>query len=321
MSQDSANTILVTGGAGFIGSHVVRLLLMRGYRVVILDNLSTGKPEYVPSAATFVQGDVRSKDDVARAFDKDVDAIIHIAGQASIKLSYADPAHDLSVNTIGTLNILDACIQHKVGRLLFASSMTIYGNPTICPTPESTSPAPVSYYAVTKYAAERYVHLTAERSDLGFALNATSFRMFNVYGERQSLTNPYQGVLAIFIGRMLRGEEIVIHSDGEQSRDFVYVEDVAHAWVDALHDERTYGEVINLGTGAPTSVNMLCDAVFAAFGHTRATYPVRYQEAQLGDLRVSAADIQRAQALMGWKPATAFEDGIRRTISWARDAM
>lgn len=318
MITHPARTILVTGGAGFIGSHIVALLISRGFRVVVLDNFSTGKRDYVPPDAILISGDVRSKDDIAQAFTHGVDAVIHIAGQASIKLSYSDPTHDLSVNTIGTLNILEACLQHKVGRLLFASSMTIYGNPSVCPTPESTPPAPVSYYAVTKYAAERYVHLTAERTDLAFPLNATSFRMFNVYGERQSLTNPYQGVLAIFLGRMLRGEEIVIHSDGQQSRDFIYVEDVARAWVDALDAEQTFGEVINLGTGSPTSVNMLCDSVLAAFGHTRTTYPVRYQAAQLGDLRVSAADISRAHTLLSWEPAVGLDEGIRRTITWAR---
>uniref|UniRef100_UPI0032168303 SDR family NAD(P)-dependent oxidoreductase n=1 Tax=uncultured Arthrobacter sp. TaxID=114050 RepID=UPI0032168303 len=128
-------TILVTGGAGFIGSHIVDLLLRRGFRVVVLDNFSTGKREHIPSNAILISGDVRRKDDIAGAFAHGIDAVIHIAGQASIKLSYNDPMHDLNVNTVGTLNILEACLQHQVGRLLFASSMTIYGNPTVCPTP------------------------------------------------------------------------------------------------------------------------------------------------------------------------------------------
>jgi UDP-glucose 4-epimerase len=312
--------ILVTGGAGFIGSHIVPFLLTRGYRVVVLDNLTTGRQEHIPPEAHFISGDVRSKQDIERAFALGIDAVIHIAGQASIKLSYSDPSHDLSVNTLGTLNILDACLQHRVSRLLFASSMTVYGNPLVCPTPETTPADPVSYYALTKYAAERYVHLTAARTDLTAPLNVTSFRMFNVYGERQSLTNAYQGVLAIFIGRMLRNEEIVIHSDGEQSRDFVYVEDVARAWVDALDNEATFGQIINLGTGTPTSVNQLCDAVLNAFGKSRLTYPVRYQQAQLGDLRTSAADVARANMLLGWQPSIPLTEGVARTIAWARNA-
>jgi nucleoside-diphosphate-sugar epimerase len=142
--------------------------------------------------------------------------------------------------------------------------------------------------------------------------------MFNVYGEGQSLTNPYQGVLAIFIGRMLRGEEIVIHGDGEQSRDFVHIDDVSRAWVGAIDVKSTYGRVLNLGTGTPTTVNQLCDAVLSAFGHTRQTYPVRYQSTQLGDLRVSAADTTLVTTLLDWKQQVPLTDGIQRTIDWAR---
>jgi UDP-glucose 4-epimerase len=311
-------TILVTGGAGFIGSHIVDLLIARGHRVVVMDNLHTGRQSDVHSAATFIPGDVRSKDDIDRAFAEGIDAVMHLAGQASIKLSYSDPAHDLTVNTYGTINLLQACIAHRVQRFLFASSMTIYGNPAIVPTPETAPANPVSYYGITKYAAERYVHLTGERADLPAPLNVTSFRMFNVYGERQSLTNPYQGVLAIFIGRLLRREEIVIHSDGEQARDFVYVGDVARAWVDALDCKPTYGQVINIGTGTPTSVNRLCDAALAAVGQSRLTYAIRYATAQLGDLRVSAADIHRARELLSWQPKVTLDDGMRRTLDWAR---
>lgn len=297
----------------------MRLLLARGYRVVVLDNLSTGDVQRLPAEVRFIQGDVRQPQDIAKAFAGSIDAVLHIAGQASISLSFADPTHDLAVNTTGTINLLQAALEHGVSRFLFASSMTIYGNPTTAPTPEDTPADPVSYYGITKYAAERYVHLTAARRDLTQPFNVTSFRMFNVYGEWQSLTNPYQGVLAIFIGRLLRGEEIVIHSDGEQARDFVHVDDVARAWVDAIEKPASYGQVINIGTGTPTSVNRLCDAALAAFGYSRETYPVRYQAAQLGDLRVSAADISRAKTLLGWQPTVALDDGMRRTIAWARE--
>jgi UDP-glucose 4-epimerase len=247
-----------------------------------------------------------------------VDAVLHIAGQASIRLSFADPAADLNVNTLGTINVLQACIQHRVPRLLFASSMTIYGDPAVVPTPEDTPPDPLSYYAITKYAAERYVHTTARRRDLGFDLNVTSLRMFNVYGAGQSLTNAYQGVLAIFTGNVLRGEPIKIHADGEQSRDFVHVDDVARAWLNALDNPASYGKVINLGTGKPTSVNQICDLVLAAFGHTRTTYPVEHHPAQPGDLRRSAADIRRAKTLLGWQPQVDLDAGMRSTIAWAK---
>lgn len=316
-----ARRILVTGGAGFIGSHVVELLLEQGFSVVVLDNESTGSRANLNPAADFVAGDVRHPDDLAPIFAAGVDAVFHIAGQASIRLSFNDPTADLNVNTLGTINVIQQCIAHRVPRLLFASSMTIYGTPSTVPTPESTAPDPVSYYAITKYAAERYVHVSAQRRDLGFDFNVTSFRMFNVYGAGQSLTNAYQGVFAIFIGNVLRGEPIRIHSDGEQSRDFIHVDDVARAWVGALDNSASYGQVINLGTGKPTSVNDLCDLVLQSFGQTRSTYPVEYHTAQPGDIRVSAADIQQAQTLLGWSPQITTAMGMPDTIRWARESV
>lgn len=311
--------VLVTGGAGFIGSHVVDLLIERGFAVVVLDNESTGSRANVNPAAQFVSGDVRHPGDLAPIFEAGVDVVLHIAGQASIRLSFQDPAADLNVNTLGTINVLQQCLAHRVRRLIFASSMTIYGNTGIVPTPETTMPDPVSYYAVTKYAAERYVHVTAARRDLDYDFNVTSLRMFNVYGERQSLTNAYQGVFAIFIGNVLRGEPITIHSDGEQSRDFVHINDVARAWVGAIDNPACYGEVINIGTGASTSVNRICDIVLRAFGHTHDTYPVSYQPAQPGDMRRSAADITRAKALLGWQPQVNTDTGMLATINWAKN--
>ena len=149
------------------------------------------------------------------------DAVFHVAGQASIKLSFARPETDLATNVLGTVNVLRGCIESGVPRLLHASSMTVYGEPDRIPTPEDVPCIPVSYYGVTKYAAERYVQIAGDRPDLDLAV--TSLRMFNVFGPRQSITNPYQGVLAIFIGNVLRGEPITIHGDGLQTRDFVFV--------------------------------------------------------------------------------------------------
>lgn len=313
-----AQRILITGGAGFIGGHIAELLLVRGYYVIALDNLATGSRNNVPEGAEFIQGDVTDSVVLEAVFARGIDAVMHIAGQASIRLSYNDPANDLNVNTLGTIRVLQACLQHQVSRLLYASSMVIYGSAPPTPTSESAPPDPVSYYAITKYAGERYVHTTAQRPDLGFAFNVTSFRMFNVYGPRQSLTNAYQGVFAIFVGNVLRGEPIRIYSDGEQARDFVHVTDVARAWRDALDAPATYGQVINLGTGQPTSVNALADLVLAAFGHSRATYPIEYHPAHAGDMRVSAADITRARDLLNWHPKVVVGQGMAETIEWAK---
>ncbi|MDX1992176.1 MAG: NAD-dependent epimerase/dehydratase family protein [bacterium] len=310
--------ILVTGGAGFIGSHIVDELLRRGHHPIVFDNESTGTRANLPSGVEFIPGDVCDSDALKTVFESGVDAVMHLAGQASIRISFANPDADLNVNTLGTVRVLQQCLAYRVPRLIFASTMTVYGDTPVTPTPEDAPPNPISFYAVTKYAAERYVHITAARGDLDFEFHATALRMFNVYGPRQRLNNPYQGVLAIFIGNVMRGEPIKIFSDGEQSRDFVHAVDAAKAWADALDNPATYGQSINIGTGVGTSVNQLCDYVVNAFGHTRDTYPVQYFPTHPGDMRHSRADISRAKALIGWSPQIDMAEGMAETVAWAR---
>ena len=313
--------VLVTGGAGFLGSHLVDGLIRAGFEVVVFDNESTGTRAQVHPDATFLHGDVRDESALARAFDLGIDVVCHIAGQASIRVSYSDPGEDLGVNVTGTVNVLRQCVERGVARLLFASSMTVYGNPARVPTPESEPADPVAYYGITKWAAERYVHLTARRSDLTQPLHVTSFRMFNVYGPRQSLTNAYQGVLAIFLGQCLRGENIAIHSDGTQSRDFVYVADVVRAWLAAIDEARSHDRVLNLGSGTPTSINELCAGVLARFDHTPESYGVTHEPQQQGDVRESAADIAAAREVLGWSPEVALAEGLAETVRWARKSL
>ena len=309
---------LVTGGAGFIGSHLVDRLVADGFAVTVLDNLSTGLPERVPAEATLVEGDVADRKLVDSVFaEAPFDVVFHVAGQASIRLSFAEPEIDLATNVVGTVNVLRGCIDAGVRRLVNASSMTIYGNPDRVPTPEDAPCVPVSYYGVTKLAAERYAHITADRSDV--ELDVTSLRMFNVFGPRQSISNPYQGVLAIFIGNVLRGEPITIHGDGEQTRDFVYVDDVVEAWLRVLDEPSTHGRALNVGSGRETSVNELADAVLGAFGESRGTWEIRHETTQLGDQRRAAADTSALNAL-GWWGTTSLETGMVETVEWARPA-
>jgi UDP-glucose 4-epimerase len=309
--------VLVTGGAGFIGSHLCERLLRDGHDAVVLDNEATGRRDHVPPEARYVKGDVSRLDDVERAFADGLDAVFHVAGQVSLIRAFTDPAIDLCTNVLGTLNVLQMCLRHRVSRLLYASSMQVYGATDVVPTSEETRCRPASYYGITKYAAERYVHTTAERTDLDFEFHVTSFRMYNVYGPRQALDNPYQGVLGIFLGNLLRSEPLVVFGDGEQSRDFVYVGDVADAWVGALENPASYGEVFNLGSGRETSINHLADLALAALGRCRRDQPVRYAAGRPGELRRVAADISRARATLGWTPRTAFADGLDETVRWA----
>jgi UDP-glucose 4-epimerase len=312
--------VLVTGGAGFIGSYLAARLVREGHRVTVLDNEATGRRENVPVGARYVKGDVTKPEDVGEAFAARPDAVFHVAGQVSLVRSFTDPGTDLRTNVFGTLNILQACLRHRVPRLLYASSMQAYGATDAVPTPEDTPCAPANYYGITKYAAERYVHTTAERPDLGFEFRVTSFRMYNVFGPRQALDNPYQGVLGIFLGNLLRGEPLTIFGDGEQTRDFVYIGDIADAWVGALENPTSYGRVFNLGSGRETSINRLADLALSALGRTRADVPVKHAPARPGELRRVAADITRARAVLGWEPRTSFADGLAETVRWARSS-
>jgi UDP-glucose 4-epimerase len=305
--------VLVTGGAGFIGSHLTERLLERGDDVVVLDDLSTGVRENVPTEAELVEGDVRDADVVAAAA-AGADAVFHVAGQASIFRSFETPERDLAVNVSGTLSVLQACIREHVPRLVYASSMTVYGEPERVPTPEDEPCIPVSYYGVTKYAAERYVQIAGARNDV--ALATTSLRMFNVYGERQSLTNPYQGVLAIFVGNVLRNEPITIHADGGQTRDFVYVGDVADAWLAVLDEPAAHGRVLNVGSGRETKIADLARGVLSGLGHEG--WDIRSAPAQIGDVRRSGADVTALTTVTGWQARTSLDEGLARTLASVR---
>jgi UDP-glucose 4-epimerase len=309
--------ILVTGGAGFIGSNIADRLLKEGHCVVVVDNEYTGRRENVPGQARYVKGDVTRPSDLEPIFTDGLGAVCHIAGHVSLIRSFSDPLIDLRTNVEGTLNILQLCVKYRVPRLIYASSMTVYGATDVLPTPEEEPCKPISYYGITKYAGERYVHTTAERADLDFDFHVTSFRMYNVYGPRQALDNPYQGVLGIFLGNVQRGEPLNIFGDGEQSRDFIYIDDIVDAWVHALDNPATYNEVFNLGSGHQTSINQLADHVLAAFACTRANYPVKYRPGRPGEQRYVEADITRARTLLGWEPRASFDVGLAQTVRWA----
>ncbi|MEO8650757.1 MAG: NAD-dependent epimerase/dehydratase family protein [Hyphomicrobiaceae bacterium] len=308
----------MTGGAGFIGSHLARRLLTDGHEVLVVDNEFNGSRAAVPAGAKYLHADVTRPDEIEPAFAAGLDAVCHLAGQVSIIRAYDNPVGDLRTNTEGTVNIVQKCLQHRVPRLVYASSMTTYGNCEIVPTPESVPCVPDSYYGITKFAAERFIHATAIRPDLKFDFAVTSLRMYCVYGPGQALDNPYQGVLGIFIGRLIRGEPITIFGDGDQTRDFIYIDDIVEGWVNALTNKAAVGGIFNLGSGRSTSINDLAAYAVAAFGHKPGTYDVRHAPARPGEQRRVGADIGLAQSVLGWRPRTSFEDGLAETVRSGR---
>jgi UDP-glucose 4-epimerase len=306
---ETCRRALVTGGAGFIGSHLAQRLLDEGIEVMVLDNLSVGKREHVPPQAEFMLGDVCDADTVARAA-AGVDAVVHLAARVSIRASVAGFYEDAQTNLMGTLNVLRACASRAVKRLVYASSMAVYADaPRPYPLTEAHATTPVSPYGVAKLACERYAMLVAEQS--GF--QAVALRYFNTYGPRQTYT-PYVGVITIFIQRLLRGEPPIIFGDGEQCRDFVYVGDIVDCTYRAIMRD-VHNEIFNVGSGIGISVNrvaqLLCARLQPGLG------PVHAAE-QPGELRNSVADIRRARQVLGYEPQVSLEDKLDEIIAWNR---
>jgi len=297
---------IVTGGAGFIGSHVAERLLARGDEVVVVDNLATGKRENVPDGARLVEIDIRDEA-LGEAFDEArPDVVFHLAAQADVGTSVARPAYDAEVNVIGTIRVLQAAREAQV--VFTSTGGAIYGE---CPVParEEDERQPLSPYGTAKLAGEEYLR-TWNR------LNGTRhviLRLGNVYGERQD-SSLEGGVVAIFLERMARGDETLIFGDGLQERDFVYVGEVAEAAFAAVGRD---GGTFNVGTGVPTSVLALHDLCRKISGSDRAPTLV---EPRRGDLRRSVLDITRSSRELGWRPVTTLEEGLRRTWAWTKGA-
>lgn len=312
--------ILVTGGAGFIGSHIVDALIERKFNVIVLDNLVSGNKDFVNKKAKFIKGDICNEKTLDKLFGAyKFSAVLHLAGQPSIVNSFTSPKHDAETNFLGTMNMVTKCIEYKIDRFLYASSMTVYGNPEKLPIKETASCIPINYYGVAKYASERFVHITADRIDLKNKFNATSFRMFNVYGPRQSLNNPYQGVLAIFMGNVLRNEKITIYGDGKQARDFIFVKDVARTWVEAIENKKSFNKVINIGFGKRTHILPLAQKVIKACGKDPKSYPFKWMPDRPGNQKVVESDTSLAVKLLNFKCNFTLQEGLNETLQWAID--
>jgi nucleoside-diphosphate-sugar epimerase len=305
---------LVTGGAGFIGSHLSEEVARRGHRVRVADSLITGKRSnlaHVPGVE-FIEGDLADLEFAERVADG-CDYVLHQAAMPSVPRSVTDPITSNRANVDGTLNILVASRDAGVKRLVFAGSSSAYGDTPTLPKHEGMPSDPMSPYALQKVVGEQYLRMFTRL----YGLETVSIRYFNVFGPRQDPTSPYSGVISVFATALIENRPPRIYGDGEQTRDFTYVANVVDGVLRACEAPNASGEIINVATGGRISLNKLFYAMRDMVGGT--LEPI-YGESRQGDVRDSQADIRKAKALLGYEPIVSFEEGLARTITWYRTA-
>ena len=307
---------VVTGGAGFIGSNTVDELVRRGETVVVLDDLSSGKEENlaeIRSKISFIKGSITDLEAVRKAMQS-ADYVLHLAARTSVPRSVKDPLDTNKINVEGTLNVLLAARDAKVKRVVFAASSSAYGETPTLPKVETMQPEPISPYGVAKYAGELYAQMFGRV----YGLENVSLRYFNIFGPRQDPDSPYSGVLAKFCTAFLEKTQPSVFGDGEQSRDFTYVENAVAANLLACEAPNASGKVFNVGTGTRITLNQTLALLANLTGNELET---KYEPPRDGDIRDSQADITQAREFLNYEPLVSFEEGLRRTVEWYREAQ
>jgi UDP-glucose 4-epimerase len=308
---------IVTGGAGFIGSALVRGLLALGDgSVEVIDNLSTGRRENLDEVApriTFHNADLRDFAQIRPIFEG-ADTVFHIAAIPSVPKSIVDPVPSHEVNIDGTFNLLRSCVEAKVRKIVYAASSSAYGDTLVLPKVETMQPNPKSPYAAQKLLGEYYCSSFSSC----YGIDATSLRFFNVYGPRQDPSSPYSGVISVFMTCLLQGTSPTIHGDGEQTRDFTFVDDVVDLVIKASKAREVAGKVFNAGNGNRYSLNEIWETLQKIEG---VTIPAKYGPSRAGDVRDSQADTTAAVRELGHSPRFTIEEGLRRTLHWYRESL
>jgi len=299
--------VLVTGGAGFIGSHTVDALLAAGHQVTVLDDLSSGEQANVPPAVHFVRGDICDRALVDKAVTGH-DVVTHFAAYTSVPGSFEQPERCFAVNVHGTLNILEAAVKHRVGRIVFASSSAVYAELPDLPKKEADCPGPSSPYAVSKLEVEHLLEWYRQQ----YGLSYMALRYFNVYGPRQSASSDYASVIPAFVKAASAGQPLTIFGDGSQTRDFVYVADVAKA--NAMAAAGKGSGVLNIGTGIPCAISELARHILSLRPSKSA---IRYAEKRQGDVASCTADTKLARRLLGWRASWELQDGLIAASDWS----
>lgn len=305
--------ILITGGAGFIGSHLAKRCIDLGHAVTVVDNLSTGNKSNLPKGAEFVRLDIEEKD-FARNFPSNkFDVVMHLAAQSSGEVSASEPDLDRRVNFESTREIL-AWAQTRVSQFLYASSMAVYGDSQIEKVREDDPCHPLSNYGRNKLESEKLVEAAHSPS-----LSTTNFRMFSVYGPGQNMNNLKQGMVSIYLAYALKGGPILVKGASDRFRDFVFIDDVVEAWISALNQKnKAGGKTFNIGTGVQTRVSELLRNIILTLGHDPDAFPIDYQAPTPADQKGITADISKIKRELGWSPKTLLEDGLIRMVSWAK---
>lgn len=304
---------LVTGGAGFIGSNTVDELVRRGHGVVVLDDLSAGKEDNltdVRNKITFMKGSITDLETVQKAM-LHADYVIHLAARTSVPKSVKDPLETNRINVDGTMNVLVAARDNKVKRIVFAASSSAYGETPTLPKVETMAPAPISPYGVSKYVGELYAYAFGRC----YGLETVCVRYFNIFGPRQDPDSPYSGVLSRFTTAFLDGEQPTVFGDGEQTRDFTFVDNAVQANLLACEAPGVAGKVFNVGTGGRVSLNHVLNLLRGISGKN---LQAKYEPPRDGDIRDSQADITRAREAFGYDPTVGFEEGLQKTYEWYR---
>lgn len=302
---------VVTGGAGFIGSHVVDALIVSGSGVVVFDDLSSGKRENLRTGVVFSVGDVCDAHAVATVLSMGTDTVFHLAAQIDVRKAVVDPGLDAQVNVGGTINVLNACVEGHVRRFVMSSTGgALYGEPSTLPASEQSTIQPLSPYGVSKYCAEQYI----EYFHRTYSLETVILRYANVYGPRQDPKGE-AGVIGIFARHILLGQPCIVYGDGEQTRDFVFVDDVVQANMFAMQGPLN---TFNIGTGVETSLNQLLTAFERVVGH-----PVEreYVPTRGGEVQRIALNAEKARHELGWKPSASLEDGLSQTLLWVNKML
>lgn len=306
---------LITGGAGFIGSNIAIELIKQNHSVRILDNLATGRLENLDGyhdKIEFISGDLRNLSVVRKAVDG-VDYVLHQGALPSVARSIKDPIASNEANTTGTLNVLVAARDAGVKRVIYASSSSIYGNTPKLPKREDMPANPISPYAISKYSGEQYCRVFTSI----YGLETAALRYFNVFGPRQNPESQYAAVIPLFINAVLNGEPITIYGDGEQTRDFTYVENVVQANLLACHAEDAAGEMFNIACGQRTSINQLAQIIKELMNAPN--HPIIYTDSRPGDVKHSFANISKAKSILGYEPKFELVEGLCRTIKTIRE--